>query len=79
MEKFCESLREHAKNVIESEKRKMLPLTKEELKSHQDTKVCYIFRKRILKKLSRSINYRKVEIIAFIQVNIEVQHIACVI
>ena len=38
----------------------MLPLTKEELKSHQDAKVCYICRKRILKKLSKSINYRKV-------------------
>ena len=38
----------------------MLPLTKEELKSHQDAKVCYICGKRILKKLSKSINYRKV-------------------
>ena len=38
----------------------MLPLTKEELKSHQDPKVCYICGKRILKKLSKSINYRKV-------------------
>ena len=38
----------------------MLPLTKEELKSHQDAKVCYICQKRILKKLSKSINYRKV-------------------
>ena len=38
----------------------MLPLTKEELKSHQDTEVCYICGKRILKKLSKSITYRKV-------------------
>ena len=38
----------------------MLPLTKEELKSHQEAKVCYICRKRILPKLSKSINYRKV-------------------
>ena len=29
-----ESLREHAKNIIDLENRKMLPLTKEELKSH---------------------------------------------
>ena len=36
----------------------MLPLTKEELKSHQN--VCYICEKRIIKKLSKSINYRKV-------------------
>ena len=60
MEKFCEYLREHTKNIIDFEKKKMLLLTKEELKSHQDAKVCYICRKRILKKLSKSINYRKV-------------------
>ena len=34
MKKFCESLRGHAKNLIDFEKKKMLPLTKEELKSH---------------------------------------------
>ena len=28
MKKFCESLRQHAKNIIDSEKKKMLPLTK---------------------------------------------------
>ena len=38
----------------------MLPLTKEELKSHQDAKLSYICGKIILKKLSKSINYRKV-------------------
>ena len=32
IKKFCESLREHAKNVIDLEKKKILPLTKEELK-----------------------------------------------
>ena len=50
MKKFCESFREYAKNVIDLEK-KMLPLTKEGLKSHQDAKVCYICGKRILRKL----------------------------
>ena len=30
MKKFCESLREHAKDIIDFEKKKMLPLTKEE-------------------------------------------------
>ena len=38
----------------------MLPLTKEELKSHQDAKVCYIWGKRILKKSAKDKNYRKV-------------------
>ena len=36
VKKFCTSLREHTKNVIDFEKKKML--TKEELKSHQGTK-----------------------------------------
>ena len=44
MKKFCTSLREHATNVINFEKKKMLSLTKEELK------VCYICGKRFLKK-----------------------------
>ena len=47
MKKFFNSLREHAKNVIDFEK-KMVVLTKEELKSYQDTKVSYICGKRIL-------------------------------
>ena len=28
MKKFCKSLREHTKNIIDFEKKKMLPLTK---------------------------------------------------
>ena len=50
MKNFGESLREQAKNIIDFEKKKMLPLTKEELKSHLDAEVCYICRKRFLKK-----------------------------
>ena len=42
MKKFRTSLREHAKNIIDIEQNKMLPLTKEELKSHQDARVCNI-------------------------------------
>ena len=49
MKRFCTSLTEHGKNIIDFEKKKILPLTKEELKSYQDAKVCYICRKRILK------------------------------
>ena len=44
-------LREHGKNKIDFEKKKMLPLTKEELKSHQVADVCYICGKRILQAL----------------------------
>ena len=60
MKTFCESLREQAKNIIDFEKKKMIPLTKEELKSHQDVKVCYICGKRILQKHAKNKNYRKV-------------------
>ena len=60
MKKICESLREHAKKIIDFEKKKMLPLTKEELKSYQDTKVCYICGKKLLKQLANDRNYQKV-------------------
>ena len=60
MKKFCESLREHAKNIIDFENKKMLALTKEELKSNHDAKEYYICAKLILKKLSKSIDYWKV-------------------
>ena len=42
MKKSCTSLREHAKNISDFEKKKMLALTKEGLKSHEDAKLCYI-------------------------------------
>ena len=38
MKKFCESLIEHAKNIIDCEKKKILALTKEELKLHKEKK-----------------------------------------
>ena len=41
-------------------KGKMLPLTKEELKSHQHAKVCYICGKTILHKLAKNENYQEV-------------------
>ena len=51
MEKFCISLRQHAKNINDFEKKKMLPLTKEELNPDQNEKVCCIWEKQILKKV----------------------------
>ena len=50
MNKFCSSLREHARNVINFQKKRILPLTKEELeKLHQDATLLYLW-KRNLKK-----------------------------
>ena len=60
MKKFCTSLERYAKNIIDFEKKRMLPFTKEELKSNQDAKVCYICGKRILTKFAKYKNYRKV-------------------
>ena len=60
MKNICESLRKQVKNIFDFEKKNMFPLTKEEPKLHQDAKAFYICGKRILKKLSESINYRKV-------------------
>ena len=59
MKKFCNSLREHATNILNFEKKEMLLLTKKEFKSHQDARTCYICGKRILQKLTKSKNYRK--------------------
>ena len=56
MKLICASFRKHAKNINDFEKKKMLLLTKEELKSHQDAKYVVFMEKRILKKLSKSIS-----------------------
>ena len=56
MKKFCTSLREHAKNIIDFEKKKMIPLTNEELKIHEDARVCYVCGKYFIKKLAENIN-----------------------
>ena len=60
MKKVCTSLREHATNVINFEKKKMLPLKNEKLKSNQYAKACHICEKRISKKFTNDKNYQKV-------------------
>ena len=59
MKKVCQSLREQAKSIIDFEKKKILPLTREELKSFIDADVCYICRIRFIRNLSKNINYWK--------------------
>ena len=49
MKKFYSSLRKHVRNITDFEKKQMSPLTKEELKLHQDQKLCYICGKKISK------------------------------
>ena len=45
MKKFCKDLKEHATKIINYEKKKIIPLTKEEKLNYNDQKVCYICRK----------------------------------
>ena len=79
MKTFCIFLREHAADVTNFQKKKMLPLTKKQLKSHQDAMECYICRKNSEKKLLKIKITEKLETIAILQVNIEVQHTVYVI
>ena len=52
--------REHVKNTINFEKKKRSPLRKDEIRSHQDAKVCYVCEKRFLKTFANDKNYPKV-------------------
>ena len=45
MKKFCKDLKEHATRIINHEKKKIIPLTKEEKINYNDQKICYICKK----------------------------------
>ena len=45
MKRFCKDLRENAMKIIDYEKKEMIPLTYKENKSHENQKVCYIYKK----------------------------------
>ena len=45
MKKFCKDLKEHATRIINYEKKKIIPLTKEEKINYNDQKICYICKK----------------------------------
>ena len=47
IKRYCTSLREQSTNVINYEKEKIISVTKEELKSYQDSKPCHICEKSI--------------------------------
>ena len=59
MKKLYESLREHAKSIIDIEKEKMLLLKKKKIESHRDANICHICVLIFFKKLFRDKNYRK--------------------
>ena len=45
MKNFCLDLKEHAIKIINYEKKEMIPLRKEEKKTHREQKVCYTCKK----------------------------------
>ena len=45
MKKFCKDLKEHATRILNYEKKKIIPLTKEEKINYNDQQVCYICKK----------------------------------
>ena len=59
MKKFCKFLRGHEMKIIDFEKRKMIPSTKEQQQSFKKTKICYICKKKFAHKYFNDINYRK--------------------
>ena len=79
MKTFCELLTEHAMKIINFKKRKMKILTKEQQKSYENGKICYISKEKFENKYSKENNIFKLEIIFIIQGNIKLLHIAYVI
>ena len=60
MKKFCESLREHATKIINSKKKKMTSLTKEQQESYENAEICYICKEKFENKYVKDKNCRKV-------------------
>ena len=53
MKKFCKDLKEHATRIINYEKKKVIPLTKEEKINYNDQQICYICKKEFDKSDKR--------------------------
>ena len=58
MKKFCKDLREHATKIINYEKKKMIPLTKEEKIYHNEQEICYICKKKFDKSDKKNYKVR---------------------
>ena len=71
MKTFCELLTEHAMKIINFKKKKMKVLTKEQQKSYENGKICYISKEKFENKYSKENNIVKLEIIFIIQGNIK--------
>ena len=78
MKKFCESLREHALNKINFEKKKIIPLTNEQLELNEKIKIYYICNKSFNMNTLMIKTIVKLTIL-IIQVNADWLHITCLV
>ena len=60
MKKFCESVREHEMKIINFKKKKMEFLTKEQQKSYENAKICYISKEKFENNYLKDKKYCKV-------------------
>ena len=58
MKKFCKDLKEHATRIINYEKKKIIPLTKEEKINYNDQQICYICKKEFEKSDKKNYKVR---------------------
>ena len=73
---FCESLREHAMEMINFKKKKINLSTKEHQESYENAKICYICKDKYEGKYAKDKKHIvKIEVVVIIQENIEVLHI----
>ena len=59
MKKLCESLKEHAKRIINIENEKMKLLTNKQRESYENTKICYIFLRKDKYEKIKKYRYNK--------------------
>ena len=79
MKNLFSSLKEHAANITNFERKKILPLAKKELKLHEDAAVCVTFaEKHSQSSLLKIKIIEKLGTIAILQVDTEVQLIVYV-
>ena len=76
-EKFCSSIREHATNILNFEKKNISLLTKEELKLLTVQEIVTFVKKELYKSLLKIKITKKLEVIAMTQIKTEEQHIIC--
>ena len=79
MKKFCDSLREHAIEIMRFKKKKMKLLTNMQQESYETAKICYVCPEKCEDEYAKDKQYCKIKIVikvVIIQVNMELQQTA---